>query len=217
MAGPFVSRGGEKLDHALASFGLDVAGLVCADLGSSTGGFTDCLLRRGAARIYAVDTGYGILAWTLRNDPRVVVMERSNALHTDPPANVAAAGGVGLVVIDLGWTRQKHALPAARRWLKAGGRVVTLIKPHYEQEVTGGDEPTDAQVMGAAGPRGRGKGRRKTGILPDDAAEAVCARVMEEIAASGWLVEGLTESPIRGGKNASKGNREWLALLRPAP
>lgn len=202
MGGTFVSRGGEKLDHALDTFGLDVAGFVCADLGASTGGFTDCLLARGAARVYAVDTGYGILAWKLRNDPRVVVMERSNALHTTPPAEVSGAGGADLVVIDLGWTRQHHALPAARRWLGPGGRVISLIKPHYEQENEGG---------------GGRPGRERRGILPDDEARRVCDRVMAEIAGSGWQVLGLTESPIRGGKNATKGNREWLALLAPGP
>ena len=200
MSGPFVSRGGEKLHHALQAFAIEPTGFVCADLGCSTGGFTDCLLQAGASLVYAVDTGYGILDWKLRNDPCVAVMERSNALHTDPPEEVAEAGGLDLVVIDLGWTRQKHALPVARKWLGSNGQVITLIKPHYEQESGGGDS----------------RGRGKIGILPDDEAERVCDRVMQEIAASGWTVEGLVESPIRGGKNASKGNREWLALLTPA-
>jgi len=199
MSGQFVSRGGEKLHHAIEAFAIDPTGLVCADLGCSTGGFTDCLLQAGASLVYAVDTGYGILDWKLRNDPRVAVMERANALHTEPPEEVAEAGGLDLVVIDLGWTRQKHALPAARRWLRADGQVVTLIKPHYEQETEGG----------------RAGGRGKVGILPDDEAQRVCDRVMQEIAASGWRVEAIVESPIRGGKNASKGNREWLALVAP--
>jgi 23S rRNA (cytidine1920-2'-O)/16S rRNA (cytidine1409-2'-O)-methyltransferase len=190
MSGQFVSRGGEKLEHALNTFEIDPTGYQCADLGASTGGFTDCLLKAGSVRVYAVDTGYGILAWTLRNDDRVVVMERSNALHTDPPPEVG--NGVDQVVIDLGWTRQKHALPAARRWLREGGRVISLIKPHYEQEQSG-------------------RGRR--GILPDDQAEQIVERVVGEIAESGWSVLGLVESPIRGGKKASKGNREWLVFL----
>jgi 23S rRNA (cytidine1920-2'-O)/16S rRNA (cytidine1409-2'-O)-methyltransferase len=113
---PFVSRGGLKLRHALGEFGIDPAGLTCADLGCSTGGFTDCLLRAGAARVYAVDTAYGELAWSVRTDPRVRVMERTNALHAEPPE-----GGVDLVVIDLGWTKQALAVPAALRWLKPGG------------------------------------------------------------------------------------------------
>jgi 23S rRNA (cytidine1920-2'-O)/16S rRNA (cytidine1409-2'-O)-methyltransferase len=191
MSDAFVSRGGEKLAHALRHFSVDPTGWVCADLGASTGGFTDCLLKGGADRVFSVDTGYGILAWTLRNDERVVVMERSNALHTDPPPEVG--DGVDLVVIDLGWTRQKHALPAARRWLREGGRVISLIKPHYEQEQSG-------------------RGRR--GILPDDQAEQIVERVVGEIGESGWSVLGLVESPIRGGKKASKGNREWLVHLQ---
>ena len=190
MSGKFVSRGGEKLEHALSTFEIDPTGYQCADLGASTGGFTDCLLKAGAVRVFSVDTGYGILAWTLRNDERVVVMERCNALHTEPPVEVG--DGVDLVVIDLGWTRQGHALPVARRWLREGGRVISLIKPHYEQEQ---------------------KGRGRRGVLPDDEAEAIVERVVGEIGESGWSVLGLAESPIRGGKKASKGNREWLVVL----
>lgn len=197
MSTPFVSRGGEKLQHALHTFTINPNGWRCADLGSSTGGFTDCLLKAGAAKVYAVDTGYGILAWTLRNNDRVVVMERSNALHTDPPAEVLESGGLDLVVIDLGWTRQRHALPAARNWLHDAGQIITLIKPHYEQETAGR--------------------RTSQAILPDDQAEAIVHRVTDAIADGGWHVKGLVESPIRGGKNATKGNREWLALLSPKP
>src|SRR3954470_5640444 len=123
---PFVSRAGQKLDHALTTFSIDVAGLTCADLGCNAGGFTDCLLQRGAAKVYAVDTGYGALAWTLRKDPRVVVMERTNAMHVELPEPVP------FVCIDVAWTRQRHILPAGRRLVTPDGRVVTLIKPHYE-------------------------------------------------------------------------------------
>ena len=123
---PFASRGGLKLEHALATFPLDVAGRTCADLGCSTGGFTDCLLHRGAARVYAVDTGYGVLDWKLRRDGRVVVLERTNAMHVVLPEPVT------VVTIDVAWTRQRHILPAARRVLAAGGSVVSLVKPHYE-------------------------------------------------------------------------------------
>src|SRR3569623_385074 len=111
----FVSRAGQKLEHALASFRCDVNGFVCADFGSNTGGFTDCLLKRGAAKVYAIDTGYGVLDWKLRKDPRVVVMERTNAMHVTLPEPVA------LVVIDVAWTRQRHILPAARLLLKDEG------------------------------------------------------------------------------------------------
>src|SRR5918997_6622076 len=124
----FVSRAGFKLDHALATFRLEVTGLVCADLGCNAGGFTDCLLRRGAARVYAIDTGYGALDWKLRKDPRVVVMERTNAMHATLPEPVS------LVTIDVAWTKQKHILPAARRMVAGDGWVVSLIKPHYEAD-----------------------------------------------------------------------------------
>ena len=124
---PFVSRGGEKLDAALTAFGLAVEGWTCADFGCNVGGFVDCLLRRGARRVYAVDAGYGALAWTLCKDPRVVVMERTNALHYVCPEPC------DLITIDVGWTPQRLILPAARRCLKPEtGRVITLIKPQYE-------------------------------------------------------------------------------------
>jgi hypothetical protein len=125
---PYVSRGGLKLRRALDAFesgefgldvsGLDVSGLWCADLGCSTGGFTDCLLQAGAARVYSVDTAYGELAWKVRTDERVVVMERTNAVHAEVPQEVIERGGVDLVVIDLGWTAQAKAIPAALRWVR---------------------------------------------------------------------------------------------------
>src|SRR5437870_2103753 len=122
----FVSRAGQKLDHALTTFAIDVTGKICADLGCSTGGFVDCLLQRGAKKVYAIDTGYGVLDWKLRNDPRVVVMERTNAMHVQLPEVVQ------IVTIDVAWTKQKHILPNAARLLAADGIVMTLIKPHYE-------------------------------------------------------------------------------------
>jgi 23S rRNA (cytidine1920-2'-O)/16S rRNA (cytidine1409-2'-O)-methyltransferase len=124
----FVSRAGQKLDFALSEFGLEVAGKICADLGCSTGGFVDCLLQRGATRVYAVDTGYGVLDWKLRNDGRVVVMERTNAMHVELPEPVQ------IVTIDVSWTRQRHILPAAKRLLTANGAIVSLVKPHYESD-----------------------------------------------------------------------------------
>src|SRR5450432_1736534 len=110
----FVSRAGQKLDHALTAFDLDVSAKICADLGCSTGGFTDCLLQRRAAKVYAVDTGYGVLDWKLRKDPRVVVMERTNAMHVQLPEMVE------IVTIDISWTRQKNILPNARKMLADG-------------------------------------------------------------------------------------------------
>ena len=197
---PFVSRGGLKLRCALDTFALDPTGLVCADLGSSTGGFTDCLLQAGAAHVYAVDTGYGIIAWKLRSDPRVTVLERANALHTDPPSQIAH--GVDLVVLDLGWTRQPHAIPAALRWLGSGGRIITLIKPHYEQP-----QQTDAR-----------KGKLR--VLTSEQAEGITNHIVQtQLPKLGVRVLGLVKSPILGGKSrrgAGRGNAEWLALLEAA-
>lgn len=122
----FVSRGGLKLAWALDRFGVDPAGRVCVDLGANVGGFTDCLLDRGAARVYAVDTGYGVLDYRLRRDKRVVVMERTNALH------VRLAELCDLAVIDLGWTPQRLSLPKSAGLIKPAGRIVSLIKPQYE-------------------------------------------------------------------------------------
>lgn len=179
----FVSRAGEKLDHALTYFAIDVRGFICADFGSNTGGFTDCLLGRGAARVYAIDTGYGALDWKLRKDPRVVVMERTNAMHTSLPERV------DLVTIDVAWTKQRNILPAARRILKPGGIVVTLIKPHYE-----------------ADPK-----RLHKGVLPSEETDSVVEAVRTDIAEAKFDVVQLTRSPIVG----AKGNVEVLAWLRP--
>ena len=168
----FVSRAGKKLDHALAEFGVNVDGLVCADLGSNAGGFVDCLLRRGAAKVYAIDTGYGALDWKLRNDPRVVVMERTNAMHAVLPEQVA------LVTIDVAWTRQRHILPAARRMVRGDGTVLTLIKPHYEAD----------------------RSQLQRGVLPGSQVDAVVERVKEDIHAAGFEVLRTTASPILGAK-----------------
>lgn len=192
---PYASRAGVKLEHALDEFGLDVAGLICADLGCHKGGFTDCLLRRGAARVHAVDTGYGVLDYRLRTDPRVVVHERTNALHLDPPEPA------DLVTIDLGWTRQRHAIPAALKWLAAGGRVVSLIKPHYELS-----EPQKRELL-------------IDGVLAPDRADEVLQSVLDELANLGAEVLAVTVSPIGGAKSARRsggaGNREHLVLVEP--
>ena len=180
----FASRAGEKLDHALSTFGVDVADFVCADFGSNTGGFVDCLLQRGARKVFAIDTGYGVLEWKLRKDPRVVVMERTNAIH------VQLLELVQLVTIDVAWTRQRIILPAAKRVLASGGSVVTLIKPHYEAEAK--------QLRG--------------GVLPSEALQSIVENVKRDIAAAGFAMIAITDSPIRG----AKGNAELLAHLRPA-
>src|SRR3990167_2264043 len=125
---PYASRAGEKLEHGLKNFNISVADLVCADFGSSTGGFVDCLLQAGAKRVYAVETGYGVLDWKLRNDERVVVMERENAMHVDLPEKV------DLVTIDTSWTKLEKIIPNALKNLKNGGQIIALVKPHYEAD-----------------------------------------------------------------------------------
>lgn len=191
----FVGRGALKLRHALTEFGVNPTDWDCADFGSNIGGFTDCLLQAAAAKVYAVDTGYGNLAWTLRNDPRVVVMERTNALHAPPPAE----GGVSLIVMDLGWTPQRHAVPAALRWLDAGGKIISLVKPHYELDKSE-------------------SGLLVRGVLDPAHAERIAERTAAAMPEYGARLLGLTRSPIAGGasKGNSKGNAEWLALLERA-
>jgi 23S rRNA (cytidine1920-2'-O)/16S rRNA (cytidine1409-2'-O)-methyltransferase len=188
---PYVSRGGLKLAHAFAAFSFNPADLTCADLGASTGGFTDCLLQHGASKVYAIDTAYGEFAWKLRNDPRVVLIERTNALHLAPPEQV------DLVVADLGWTKQSLLIPAALKWLKPApttptaptARIISLIKPHYEA------------------------GNPTTGILPEEEAQTVLDRVISAMPKLGVEVLSVTRSPILGGSKG-KGNIEWLALLQ---
>ena len=124
----FASRAGEKLAHALSEFKIDVTGLTVADFGSSTGGFVDCLLQQGAKTVYAVETGYGELAWKLREDPRVVVKERKNAMHIELPEKM------DLITVDVSWTKQLFVLPNAIKNLKEGGKIISLIKPHYEAD-----------------------------------------------------------------------------------
>jgi 23S rRNA (cytidine1920-2'-O)/16S rRNA (cytidine1409-2'-O)-methyltransferase len=191
-----VSRAGAKLEHALEAFGLDVAGMRCADVGCNVGGFTDCLLQRGAAHVTAIDTGYGALAWKLRQDPRVETRERTNALHADPPS-----AGVDLVVVDLAWTPQRLAVPAALRWLAPGGRIVTLVKPHYEL-------------------RDEEKAWLDRGFLPHERVPGVVARVEAEMPSLGARVIAGAQSPLVGGKTSRKagvpGNVEWLTLLERA-
>lgn len=172
----FVSRAGEKLDHALLTFALEVTGFVCADFGANAGGFTDCLLQRGASKVYAIDTGYGALEWKLRNDPRVVVMERTNAMHVSLPE------AVDLVTIDVAWTRQRHILPAARRLLKPVGAVITLIKPHYE---------ADPKLL-------------TNGVLPRDLLESIVDQVKGDILNAGFNVTDTVPSPILGAKGNSE-------------
>jgi 23S rRNA (cytidine1920-2'-O)/16S rRNA (cytidine1409-2'-O)-methyltransferase len=172
IAKSFVSRAGLKLEHALATFGIDVSGMICADLGSNAGGFVDCLLQRGASKVYAVDTGYGALEWKLRKDARVVVMERTNAIHVTLP------GPVQLITIDVAWTRQRIILPSARRLLAPGGQVVTLIKPHYE---------SPPKLL-------------RRGVLPEEELTGVLDSVQNDIRACGFEIMRCIASPIKGAK-----------------
>jgi 23S rRNA (cytidine1920-2'-O)/16S rRNA (cytidine1409-2'-O)-methyltransferase len=184
----FVSRGGHKLEHALEHFQLNVAGLTAIDLGASTGGFTDCLLQRGAAKVFSVDVGQGQLAWKLRSDPRVVVMEKTNARFLKPESFPAPAD---LVVVDCSFISLKKILPPAVPLLKAGGKIVALIKPQFEA----GKEEAD-------------KGR---GVITDAAIhERVLAELEEFVAAQAGLCwRGVVESPLLG----PAGNKEFLALI----
>lgn len=183
---PYVSRGGLKLAAALDAFGVDPAGAVCADLGASTGGFTDCLLQRGAARVYAVDVGYGQLAWKLRQDERVVVMERTNARHLE-----SLPEAVSLLVGDLSFISLRLILPAIARLVIPGGDCVLLVKPQFE---------VGREHVGAGG------------RVRDPAARAAAIqRVGDDATAAGFQVAADVESPVPGAK---AGNVEHLLHLR---
>ncbi len=192
----FVSRGGLKLEHALDAFHLDPTGYTCVDVGASTGGFTDLLLQRGAVRIYAVDVGHGQLAWTLRNDPRVTVMERTNIRHLEALPEL-----VDCAVIDVSFISLRLVLPRVLALLKPEGWVVALVKPQFEA--------------------GRAEADRGSGVIREP---AVHRRVLRELLS--WITSepapataerhfipcGLVTSPITG----RDGNHEYLLLLRPS-
>ncbi len=181
----FASRGGEKLLAALTAFHINPAGWVCADVGASTGGFTDCLLQHGAAKVYAIDVGQGILAWKLRNDPRVVVMENTNARYV-----TALPDPVRLATIDASFISLKILLPVVQRWLMPEGEIVALIKPQFEA----------------------GKDRvGKKGVVRDPNVHQEVIANTEKIARSiGLIPAGLIRSPLLG----PAGNVEFLAHLR---
>jgi 23S rRNA (cytidine1920-2'-O)/16S rRNA (cytidine1409-2'-O)-methyltransferase len=186
MSLPYVSRGGLKLAGALAAFGVVVNGRVCADVGACTGGFTDVLLQNGAACVYAIDVGYGQLDWKLRQDERVVVMERTNARYLESLPQPA-----GFICIDVSFISLKLILPAVQKWLMAGGDIVALVKPQFE-----------------AGPEQVGKG----GIVRDTAVHhAVLCDLLSWTKANGLAVLGLIRSPVTG----ADGNVEFLLWLRP--
>ena len=183
---PYVGRGGLKLAHALDTFAIDVTGREGLDIGASTGGFTDVLLQRGAARVVALDVGHGQIDWTLRQDPRVVVIEHFNARNLSP---ADLPGAVDIVVIDVSFISLRQILPVVPPLLRPGGDVIALVKPQFEA----------------------GRAEVRKGVIHD---EAVHARVMDEVAAAGAEVGlarvGSTPSPITG----QKGNVEFFLHLR---
>lgn len=183
-ASPFVSRGGSKLQGALEALRLDVDGLVAADIGASTGGFTDCLLQHGVTKVYAIDVGYGELAWSLRQDDRVVVMERTNVRHI-----AQLPEQVDLVTIDASFISLTRVLPAVLRFLKPSGRILALIKPQFEAK-------KHAVEQG--------------GVVRD---EAVHRQVLDKVVSHaqdlGLWLGGLVLSPLRG----PAGNVEFFALF----
>ena len=207
---PFVSRGGLKLQAALQQFQINPENMVCADLGCNVGGFTDCLLQQNASKLYSVDTGYGPFAWKLRQNPLVTTLERTNALHFDP-TTLENFQPCDLVVIDLGWTRQKHAIPAALKWLKpnspdtttsggvsGGGGIISLIKPHYES-----DQSSNKRI----GDRG---------VLDEEESKRILQITLDEMPTFGVQVINHIQSPIKGGKSKGRtGNIEYLAHLQP--
>ncbi|MBK7896920.1 MAG: TlyA family RNA methyltransferase [Anaerolineaceae bacterium] len=183
---PYVGRGGFKLAGALEQFAVDVVGAICADVGACTGGFTDVLLQNGAARVYAIDVGYGQLDWSLRQDERVVVLERTNARYVD-----SLAEPVNCVVIDVSFISLRLILPAVKRWLAPGASIVALIKPQFE-----------------AGPKQVGRG----GIVKDTAVHrAVLLDLWGWFRQNDWGVQGLITSSVTG----TDGNVEFLVWLQP--
>ncbi len=178
----YASRAGEKLEYALTNLSIDVGGFLCADFGSSTGGFVDCLLQAGAKKVYAVETGYGVLDWNLRNDKRVGVMERTNAMHVELPEKV------DLITIDASWTKLSKIVPNALKNLNPDGRIIALVKPHYE---------ADAKLL-------------EKGKLPEEFIPEVLDKVKSQMQELGLSVVGEVESPILGTKGK---NKEFLFYL----
>ncbi len=187
---PYVSRGGYKLEKALDTFGIDPQGYVCSDSGASTGGFTDCLLQRGAKKVFAIDVGYGQLDYRLRSDPRVVVMERTNIRYVTPER---IGEQLDLSVVDVSFISLKLVLPVIDRLLKETGQVVCLIKPQFEA--------------------GREKVGKK-GVVREKGTHLEVLRDFLTMAqALGFTVLGLTYSPVKG----PEGNIEFLAHLSKLP
>lgn len=176
----YVSRGGIKLEHGLKEFGVNVTGLIVMDVGSSTGGFVDCLLQNGAAKVYSVDTAYGELAWSLRKDSRVVVIERQNILFLE-----SLPEEVDLVTIDVSFTSLTRILPVIKKFLKQDAKVIALLKPQYEDQKLA---------------------LRNHGIIPDDSQKEIVDKIVKFASENGYELLDRTESPILG----TGGNKEHL-------
>ncbi len=184
---PYVSRGGLKLEAALTHFGVDPAGLIAMDVGSSTGGFTDCLLKRGAAKIYCIDVGYGQMAWSLRNDPRVVLLERTNIRHLEKEK---IHDMIDIATIDVSFISLKMVIPTVKEFVKSGGDVLALVKPQFEV----------------------GKGEvGKGGIVRDEDKRVEAVDSVRDFAEkAGMETLGVFLSPVPG----QKGNREYFLHIR---
>ena len=187
----FVSRGGHKLEHALQHFQLAVTGWTAIDLGASTGGFTDCLLQAGAAKVFAVDVGHGQLAWKLRQDARVVVMEKTNARHLTPEHMPQPFSPADMVVIDCSFISLRKILPPAIALLKPAGNIAALLKPQFEA--------------------GKAEADKGAGVITDPAVHERVLRELQEFTAAqpGVCWRGVTESPLLG----PAGNKEFLVLI----
>lgn len=182
----YVSRGGFKLEKALALFNLDLTGKTCMDIGASTGGFTDCMLQNGAEKVYAVDVGYGQLAWSLRTDPRVVSLERTNVRHLSPER----VSPLDFASVDVSFISLTLVLPVARELLREGGEALCLVKPQFEA--------------------GKGKVGKKGVVRELSIHREVCQKIYDFLPGLGFRLAGATFSPIKG----PQGNIEYLYYLK---
>ncbi|MDP1743839.1 MAG: SAM-dependent methyltransferase [Candidatus Amesbacteria bacterium] len=183
MQKTYVSRAGIKLEEALNRYGVEVKDKVCMDVGAATGGFTDCLLQHGASQVYAVETGYGVLDWKLRNDPRVIVKERSNILYSlDIPRDIDIA------VVDTSWTKLKLSVPATSRFVKPNGIILALIKPQYE---------IDKKLLHG-------------GIVLEEELPALLENVKSQLEDLGFVTSEIIDSPITG---EAGNREYWIKLM----
>ena len=186
----YVSRGGLKLEKAMELYGLSLSGQICADIGASTGGFTDCMLQNGAERVYAVDVGYGQLAWSLRTDERVVNLERTNVRYV---TREQIPEELDFASVDVSFISLTLVLPVLKGLMKPGGKALCLVKPQFEA--------------------GKGKVGKKGVVREPEIHLEVCRKIWDFLLESGWTVRGATYSPIKG----PQGNIEYLYLIENTP